>query len=62
MKAQPPLRMLEAIVYCQRHMRPYPWAVYGLQEKVTEIERKIVFWVNSILREREFQLVSRLVR
>jgi hypothetical protein len=40
-------------------MRPYKWAVYGLQEKVTEIERKIVFWIDSVLREQEFQLVSR---
>jgi hypothetical protein len=40
-------------------MRPYQRAVYGLQEKVTEVERKILFRIDSVLREREFQLVSR---
>jgi hypothetical protein len=39
-------------------MRPYPRPVQGLQEKVTEIEIKIVFRIDSILREQEFQLVS----
>jgi hypothetical protein len=39
-------------------MRPYPRPVHGLQEKVPEIEIKIVFRIDSILGEQEFQLVS----
>ena len=50
--------MPEAIVYRQRRMRLYPRAVQGLQEKVTEIEITIVFRIDPILREQEFQLVS----
>jgi len=58
LKAQPPLRMLEAIVHCQRRMRPYPRAGQGLQEKVPEIEIEIGFRIDSILREQEFQFIS----
>src|SRR5437870_2668503 len=53
--------MFETVCRCQLSVSITIRAVHGLQEEVPEGKRRVTFWLRSILRVDELQLVSRLL-